>query len=99
MIFRANEEDDDDSEFGDVTSLVGMDTRNEITARAFSDIAGYGEVPILSPISSAGLLGNAIRTRERGHSLSVDRTPELLRLAEPRSTSLRLKKYHKDTPK
>lgn len=100
LIFRVNADDDvDDTDSDDVASLAGMDARSEVTTRAFIDVSGCGETPILSPISSVAVLGQARPVRERGFSLSVERTPEMLQLAEPRSKSLRLKKQHKDTRK
>ncbi|CAG9138146.1 unnamed protein product [Plutella xylostella] len=78
----------------DSMSLGGLDLKSEITARVFSGVA---RDPPVSPNSSNSLFSFRLPVRDRGHSLSVERTSELLRVtAEPRSKSLRLKRKAKD---
>lgn len=91
------ETDDEESGSDDVTSIEASELRSDL-ARV-CDASGYSEIPLNSTReTSMFLLSNSIPVRERGHSLSVERTPGLLALApEPRSKSLRLKKIPKDS--
>lgn len=86
-------ETDEDTDSDDMTSLAASDLR--------SDIGGYNELPMITAYNtSMHLLTHPMPVRERGHSLSVERSSGLLnRAPEPRSKSLRLKRNHKDTSK
>lgn len=90
---------DEDSDSDDVTSIGASELRSDI-GRA-CDASGYSELPMISAYNtSMHLLTHSVPVRERGHSLSVERSPGLLhRAAEPRSKSLRVKRIHKDTSK
>ncbi|CAH0703341.1 unnamed protein product [Spodoptera exigua] len=90
---RFMDTEDEDTDSDDLTSLAASDLR--------SDIGGYSELPMISAYNtSMNLLNHPIPVRERGHSLSVERSSGLLnRVPEPRSKSLRLKRIHKDSSK
>lgn len=97
-VFRVlDETDEDDTDSEDVTSLQASELRSDIVRGC--DISVYGDLPASSTQdTSLMLLSNPIiPVRERGYSLSAERTPGLLRLtAEPRSKSLRIKRHNKD---
>lgn len=80
----------------DVTSM-GSEIRSDIVRAC--DASGYSELPMIcADNNSTFQLSHEVPVRERGHSLSVERSPGLLEHApEPRSKSLRLKR--KDTSK
>ncbi|XP_026737524.1 cyclic nucleotide-gated cation channel subunit A-like isoform X3 [Trichoplusia ni] len=90
---------DEDTDSDDVTSIGASELRSDIGRGC--DASGYSELPMISAYNtSMHLLTHSVPVRERGHSLSVERSPGLLhRAAEPRSKSLRLKRIHKDTSK
>ncbi|XP_021192935.3 cyclic nucleotide-gated cation channel subunit A isoform X1 [Helicoverpa armigera] len=90
---RVLDTEGEDTDSDDVTSLAASDLRSEIGA--------YSELPMISAYNtSMHLLTHPMPVRERGHSLSVERSSGLLnRAPEPRSKSLRLKRFHKDTSK
>ncbi|CAH1647530.1 unnamed protein product [Spodoptera littoralis] len=90
---RFMETEDENTDSDDLTSLAASDLR--------SDVGGYSELPMISAYNtSMHLLTHPMPVRERGHSLSVERSSGLLnRAPEPRSKSLRLKRIHKDTSK
>ncbi|XP_053624098.1 cyclic nucleotide-gated cation channel subunit A-like isoform X4 [Plodia interpunctella] len=93
---RVLENEDDNTDSDDITSMEASELRSEIARTC--DVSGYSEIPMSSTHdTSLFLLSNPIPIRERGHSLSVERTTELLKFApEPRSKSLRLKRVPKD---
>ncbi|XP_075990975.1 cyclic nucleotide-gated cation channel subunit A-like isoform X2 [Anticarsia gemmatalis] len=81
---------------------MATDLRNDIVRAG--DASGYTEFPMIAAPNTATQLYPYVPThpkppaRERGHSLSVERSPSLVKRApEPRSKSLRLK--DKMTPK
>lgn len=90
---RFMDTEDENTDSDDLTSLAASDLR--------SDVGGYSELPMISAYNtSMHLLTHPMPVRERGHSLSVERSSGLLnRAPEPRSKSLRLKRIHKDTSK
>lgn len=95
------ETDDEDTDSDDMTSMQASELRSDV-ARGY-DASGYSDTAMSSnQINDAALfiISNPMPVRERGHSLSVERTPELLQvIPEPRSKSLRLKKTYKDSSK
>ncbi|KAG6458023.1 cyclic nucleotide-gated cation channel subunit A [Manduca sexta] len=94
-----DDDDEDETESDDLTSTDASELRSEM-ARV-CDASAYSDAQISSPHdTSMLLLSHPILVRERGHSLSVERTPGLLHVApEPRSKSLRLKRANYDTSK
>lgn len=99
--YRVLDTDDEDSASDDMTSMQASELRSDVVKGY--DASGYSEIALSSnQINDASLfiLSNPMPVRERGHSLSVERTPELLHVfPEPRSKSLRLKKTYKDSSK
>lgn len=94
--FRVIETDPDITDSEDGTSSDESELRSEIAKN--SESFGYSELGLnLSQGTSTLFLGKPVQGRERGHSLSVERTPNLCHFAiEPRSKSLRLKRPAKD---
>ncbi|XP_049886204.1 cyclic nucleotide-gated cation channel subunit A-like isoform X2 [Pectinophora gossypiella] len=89
---RVLETDDEDTDSDDVTSLQASELRSDVArgceASGYSDIA----IPMCSAQDASMLfLSNPLPARERGYSLSVERTPGLFHL-QPRSKSLRIKR-------
>lgn len=93
------ETEDEETDSDDMTSMAASELRSDIGRGC--DASGYSELPMISAYNpSMQLLAQAMPVRERGHSLSVERSPGLLhRAPEPRSKSLRLKRIHKDQSK
>ncbi|KAI8431041.1 hypothetical protein MSG28_001112 [Choristoneura fumiferana] len=93
---RVIETDGDITDSEDATSSDGSEMKSEI-ARV-SESFGFSEFGLnLSQATSPLFLGKPVQGRERGHSLSVERTPNICHFAiEPRSKSLRLKRPAKD---
>ncbi|XP_069364767.1 cyclic nucleotide-gated cation channel subunit A-like [Maniola hyperantus] len=90
---RVIESDEEETDQEYATSDDEPDLQSEI-ARSYDSY----RIP-LSPVQCSSRM-SYIRHRERGHSLSVERTPGLLRAnPEPRSKSLRVKRFHKEPTK
>ncbi|KPI96227.1 Cyclic nucleotide-gated cation channel [Papilio xuthus] len=90
---RIIESDDEDSDSDD-TSADGSELRSDVV-QVYDSSSGP---PISSPRSTTMFMNHPLR--ERGYSLSVERTPGLVHFPpEPRSKSLRIKKIHKDISK
>lgn len=84
---------DDDGTDSDATSADGSDLGSDVV-----QVYDSSSSPKSSPRSTVVFMKHPVR--ERGHSLSVERTPSLIHLAPtPRSKSLRVKKNNNGQPK
>ncbi|XP_059057530.1 cyclic nucleotide-gated cation channel subunit A [Achroia grisella] len=92
-----DEDEGEATDTDDITSLEASELRSE--AARCGEASGYSEIHLSSiQDNSIFLHSNPFPIRERGHSLSVERSPSLLELTpEPRSKSLRIKKNDKDS--
>lgn len=98
QIFRLLDSEDEETESEDITSIEASELKSEF-ARA-CDASVYNVPMSLPQDTSMLLLSQPLPVRERGHSLCVERTTDLLHpTPEPRSKSLRLKRNQKDVSK
>ncbi|XP_072930266.1 cyclic nucleotide-gated cation channel subunit A-like [Epargyreus clarus] len=91
---RVVQTDDEESDLDDPTSSDNSELRSEVAAGYDSSAFKDGR---FSAVQVPPMHYLNYPARERGHSLTVERSPGLLHVTpEPRSKSLRLKRFHKD---